>query len=372
MAGSTTDKETSAGAPGGRAPDSAWKRFFTNQTRFDFIGRSRTWFTVSVVLLAICAAAIGLRGLSFSIDFTGGASFVVTDVQRDIDADELRDAVSDLGLRDVTAQVVDGGEGARVDVPQLEGLPVDDSDVAELIASETGVEQNSIDVSVVGPRWGAQISEKMLQALAVFLALVVVYITVRFEWRMAVAALATLLHDILVTVGIYALVGFEVSPASVIAVLTILGYSLYDTVVVFDRVTDETRVLNMTSTETYGEVANRSVNEVLLRSLSTSATSLLPVGSLLFIGAQLLGADTLEDLALALFVGMAVGTYSSIFVATPLLVVLKEKEPRYAELREKILTRRGGEAAATVGGKTGGGAGSKTGKSGGTRKGGSR
>jgi preprotein translocase subunit SecF len=153
---------------------------------------------------------------------------------------------------------------------------------------------------------------------------------------------------------VYAIVGFHVSPASVIALLTILGYSLYDTVVVFDRVTDESKSVNATSTETYGEMANRAVNEVLLRSLSTSITSLLPVGSLLFIGANLLGADTLSDLALALFVGMAVGTYSSVFVATPMLVFLKEREPRYAELKEKILARRGGEQAAAIAG--GGGA----------------
>lgn len=354
----TTEEQHTDGPGPARVPDSPWRRFFTNQSRFDFIGRSRNWLIVSVVLLVICAAAIGVRGLNFSIDFTGGASFVANDITRDIDARELRTQIQELGIQDVTVQVVGGGENARVDVPALENLPVDDSDVAGLIAEETGVERTSIDTSVVGPRWGEQISEQMVKALVAFLVLVVLYITVRFEWRMAVAALATLLHDVAVTVGLYALVGFQFSPATVIALLTILGYSLYDTVVVFDRVTDETRALNMTANETYGEVANRSVNEVLLRSLSTSVTSLLPVGSLLFIGAQLLGADTLQDLALALFVGMAVGTYSSIFVATPLLVWLKEKEPRYAELHDKVIARRGGEAAAAVAagkGKAGGG-----------------
>lgn len=363
MTETTTEQQGGGPAPG-RPPDSAWRRFFTNQSRFDFIGRSRLWLIVTAVLLVVSATAIGVRGLNFSIDFTGGASFVATDVERDVDARQLREAVQDLGVTDVTVQVVDGGESARVDVPSLEQLPVDDGELAALIAERTGVDRTSIDISVVGPRWGDQITEQMIKALAAFLVLVVAYITIRFEWRMAVAALATLLHDVAVTVGIYALVGFQFSPATVIALLTILGYSLYDTVVVFDRVTDETRGLNMTANETYGEVANRSVNEVLLRSLSTSATSLLPVGSLLFVGSQLLGADTLQDLALALFVGMAVGTYSSIFVATPLLVWLKEKEPRYAELHDKVVARRGGEAAAAVAagkGKAGSGSSGKAG-----------
>lgn len=352
----TSETATSPSQPGGGG---TWKRFFTNQTRFEFIGRSRLWLIVSLVLVAICLAGVAIRGFNFGIDFTGGASFAVSDAAEDLDPEELRDAIGEVeGVDDFSVQVVDEGEGALVTVQQPDdGEGADESAILDVLVAESGVERNSIDVSVVGPRWGEQISAQMLRALVVFLVLVVGYITVRFEWRMAVAALVTLVHDIVVTVGVYAIVGFHVSPASVIALLTILGYSLYDTVVVFDRVTDETRHLNMTSTETYGEVANRSINEVLLRSLSTSVTSLLPVGSLLFIGANLLGAETLSDLALALFVGMAVGTYSSIFVATPLLVWLKEREPRYAELREKLLARRGGEqAAAVAGGGSGGGA----------------
>jgi preprotein translocase subunit SecF len=328
--------------------DSGFKRFFTNQSRFEFIGRSRTWLIVSLALVAICIAGVLVRGLNFGIDFTGGAAFVATDLQVEVDADDLRDEIGALGIDDVQVQVVDDGDGVTVNVPPLEETPATDSDVLDVLEAETGVDRTAVDISVVGPRWGEQISEQALQALAVFLVLVVIYISVRFEWRMALAALVTLLHDVIVTVGVYAIVGFQVSPASVIALLTILGYSLYDTVVIFDRVRDESGHLNMTSNETYGEAANRSVNEVLLRSLSTSITSLLPVGCLLLIGANLLGADTLQDLALALFVGMAVGTYSSIFVATPLMVWLKEKEPRYAELKEKILARRGGEAAAAV------------------------
>jgi preprotein translocase subunit SecF len=233
------------------------------------------------------------------------------------------------------------GVGALVRTPSLDEVGGDQQAALVGVISEvTGAPAESVDVSAVGPRWGAQVSRQALQGLAVFLVLVVAYISFRFEWRMAVAALATLFHDVFVTVGVYALVGFEVTPASVIALLTILGFSLYDTVVVFDRVQENAVRLNSVSGETYGQMANTSLNQVLVRSLSTSLTALLPVGSLLFIGANLLGADTLRDLALALFVGMAVGTYSSIFVATPMLVWLKEREPRYAQLKERIEGRQ--------------------------------
>lgn len=334
--------------PPERDADGPLKRFFTNQTRFDFIGRSRLWLFVSLAVVGVCVAGVALRGFNFGIDFTGGAAYTITDAEVELDQEDLRAQISAIVEEDLSVQVVEGGTGAVVSTQALADDIGTRTEIVETLSEYAGVPTQEIDVSVVGPRWGAQISQQMLRALAVFLVLVVTYITLRFEWRMALAAVVTLLHDIVVTTGVYAIVGFHISPASVIALLTILGYSLYDTVVVFDRVTDESKSVNATSTETYGEMANRSVNEVLLRSLSTSVTSLLPVGSLLFIGANLLGADTLSDLALALFVGMAVGTYSSIFVATPMLVFLKEREPRYAELKEKILTRRGGEQAAAI------------------------
>ncbi|MGI8874079.1 MAG: protein translocase subunit SecF [Egibacteraceae bacterium] len=342
-----TIEKTPPAQPGTGGP---WKRFFTNQTRVDFIGRSRLWLIVSLAIVAVCVAGVVLRGFNFGIDFTGGASYTITEAANDLDPDELRVEIGAIVEEDLTVQVVDGGTGAIVSTQALADDTAARAQIVETLAAYAGVPTQEIDVSVVGPRWGAQISEQMLRALLVFLVLVTLYITLRFEWRMALAAFVTLLHDVIVTVGVYAIVGFHISPASVIALLTIRWYSLYDTVVVFDRVTDESKAINATSSETYGEMANRSVNEVLLRSLSTSVTSLLPVGCLLFIGANLLGADTLSDLALALFVGMAVGTYSSIFVATPLLVFLKEREPRYAELKEKILARRGGEHAAAIAG----------------------
>jgi preprotein translocase subunit SecF len=339
----------------GSAPvgDSAFNRLFTGRSRVDFIGRSRTFLISTLVLLAVCVAALLIRGLNFSIDFTGGTAYTVTQATRDFTTEELRDGLSEAGVEGAIVQIVDGGQGALVSTPAVEEIGGEEqSRVLGALAETTGAARDSIDVSAVGPRWGEQITRQSLRGLVVFLVLVVAYITLRFELRMAVAALVTLLHDIAVTVGIYALVGFEVSPASVIAFLTILGYSLYDTVVVFDRVREDTATLSSVSTATYGETANRALNEVLVRSLSTSMTSILPVASLLFIGSTLLGAETLKDLALALLVGMAIGTFSSIVVATPFLVWLKEREPRWAELKQRVESRRRSAVDAATAGQT--------------------
>ncbi|CAN5248651.1 protein translocase subunit SecF [soil metagenome] len=318
-------------------------RLLSGRSAVDFIGRSRRWALVSLALVVVSLAGLGVRGLNFGIDFTGGTVFVVTSATRDFTAEQVRAALAELGVDEVQAQIVEDGQGLRVSTPALAEIGGRrQRTILDRVAAITGVDPARVVVSAVGPRWGAEVSGQALRGLGVFLVLVAAYITVRFELRMAAAALVTLLHDVLVTVGVYAIVGFQVSPASVIAFLTILGYSLYDTVVVFDRVREDTASLASTSTATYGEVANRALNRMLVRSLSTSVTSLLPVGSLLFVGANLLGADTLSDLALALFVGMAVGTYSSVFVATPFLVWLKEREPRYAELRARVLSRRSG------------------------------
>ncbi len=326
-----------------QAKNTPLRRFLNGESDITFIGRGRTWAIISLALIVISLASLGVRGLNFAIDFTGGTSFVISDATDEFTSGDLRDAMGEFGVTDVTAQVVDEGDGALVSTPELGEVGGElDRAATQALAEVTGADINDIDRQAVGPRWGAQVTEQALLALAVFLGLVVVYITLRFEWRMALSALVTLVHDIVVTIGVYALVGFEVSPASVIALLTILGYSLYDTVVVFDRVTEETKFLGAAENRTYGELANGALNGVLVRSLSTSVTSLLPVGALLLIGAQLLGADTLQDLALALFIGMAVGTYSSIFVATPILVALKEREPRVAEHKERLLTQRGG------------------------------
>ena len=334
-----TQATVDAPAPG---KESLFRRVFGRTEHFDFIGRSRTFLYVSLALLAIVAVGGFLRGLNFSIEFTGGTGLTVTGAQNDFTTEDLEDAVAEAGVDSAIVQLIDGGDGALVTTPAVGEIGGETQRaVLTRVAEVTGVAEEDIAVDAVGPRWGEAITRQSIRALLVFLVLVSLYLAIRFEWRMAAAAILTLLHDIVLTVGIYAIVGFPVSPASVIAFLTILGFSLYDTVIVFDRVGEDTAKLTSVSTQTYGQAANVALNEVLVRSLSTSVTALLPVGSLLFVGAQLLGAETLKDLALALFIGMAVGTYSSIVIATPFLVWLKEKEPRWAELKQRVESRRG-------------------------------
>jgi preprotein translocase subunit SecF len=223
--------------------------------------------------------------------------------------------------------------------------------VTEALAEACGVAASEeISAQVIGPSWGEQITQKALTGLVVFLIAIVIYLSVMFEWRMAVGALVALFHDVFITVGIYALIGFEVTPATVIGVLTILGYSLYDTVVVFDKVKENTKGLAGGSRMTYSEAANLAVNQTLVRSINTSIVGLLPVAALLFVGAYVLGAGTLKDLALALFVGIAVGTYSSILIATPVVAQLKEREPAMQALSKRVAARRvsRGETAPTA------------------------
>lgn len=323
----STDNVLADPPPRSEDSDSRLARLLTGRSDVDFVGRSRQWMILTLVVLGISLAALLIRGLNFSIEFTGGSSFVEEGATNDFTADDLNNTLAEFGITDAIVQIVDDGTGAQISTPAISDLGgVDDLQVARAIEEVTG---GDVSVSTIGPRWGDAVTSQAVRALLVFLVLVVAYITIRFEWRMAVAAVATLAHDVIVTVGLYALAGFTVSPSTVIAVLTILGYSLYDTVVVFDRITEDTGRLTGLSTEPYGQVANRALNNVLVRSLSTSITSVIPVASLLVVGANLLGADTLSDLALALFIGMTVGTYSSIIVATPILVWLKERGRSY-------------------------------------------
>ena len=224
---------------------------------------------------------------------------------------------------------------------QTEALtPAESSVLAGDLASACGVAKADIKVQVVGPTWGAEISKKALQGLVVFLLLVTIFLSIYFEWRMAVAALVALAHDLVITIGIYALTGLEVTPATVIGVLTILGFSLYDTVVVFDKVRENTRGITGQSMLTYSDAANLAVNQTLVRSINTSVVALLPVASIIVIGAGLLGAGTLLDLAVALGVGMAAGAYSSIFIATPFLAQLKNAQPEIKSLAARVAARR--------------------------------
>ncbi|HET7483191.1 MAG TPA: protein translocase subunit SecF, partial [Actinomycetota bacterium] len=221
--------------------------------------------------------------------------------------------------------------------------------VADAVRELSGATVEESPRQQIGRKWGGEITSKAIKALLIFFLVIIAFISWRFEWKMAVGAFVALFHDLVITAGIYALVGFEVTPSTVIAILTILGYSLYDTVVVFDKVEENTSLYATTGRMTYEASANMAMNQVFMRSLNTSLATLLPVAALLFVGAGLLGATTLEDLALALFVGIAVGTYSSIFVATPILSLLKEREPRFQSVREKVLrdAKRQSRTAAT-------------------------
>lgn len=314
---------------------------------FDFIGRRNVWFAVSGALVVISTLALLIQGLNLSIDFRGGSSFTVAGIGDDsITSEDLENAASDAGAQDPRAQLITEGDdvtGAIVQTRPIEPASEAETAVAEAL-SEAG-EATNVEVGFVGPTWGDRISRKMLEALVVFLVIVVAYISVRLEFKMSLAALVALVHDLALTAGIYAIFQFNVSPATVIALLTILGYSLYDTVIVFDRVDETADRLGGPGRRTYAQAVNTSLNDVLWRSINTTITSGLPVGALLFIGAQALGAVTLQDLALALFVGMISGAYSSLFIAGPVLVMAKEREPRLAQLAERA-ERRGFEDTA--------------------------
>ncbi len=304
---------------------------------FDFLGNASKWAILSAVLLLAGLGSVVIGGLDLSIDFVGGNSYTLTDIRDDIESLDLREAAEAAGAEDVVAQVQLDGDAATGAVIRTESMePGSDASNAVRDALVEVSEAEDVSINFVGPTWGQRITRQAAEALFVFLIVIVIYISLRLEFKMAVAAVIALVHDVAITIGVYALVGFNVSPATVIALLTILGYSLYDTVVVFDRVKDNSIGLGDPGRRTYAELVNTSLNEVLYRSLNTSITSLLPVGALLFIGGQVLGATTLQDLALALFIGMAVGVYSSLFVAGPFLAWWKMRDPEEVRRADRV------------------------------------
>jgi preprotein translocase subunit SecF len=322
-----------------------WGRLYHGETSFDFVGHRRRWFILSAIVIGLGLVSLGIRGLNFGIDFRGGTSWEVR--AEGLSVSEARDAMRNVGLGEAQIQSI-GGETIRVraDVSGTAGERQDEQDkITAELAKAGGVSRNEISVNDVGPSWGKEISAKAQQALIIFFLAIFLYMAFRLEWKMAVAALAAVVHDIGVTVGVYSLSGFEVAPATVIAFLTILGYSLYDTIVVFDKVQENTRGLATSGRMTYADTVNLSMNQVLMRSLNTSLVAILPILSVLVIGAYVLGAATLEQFGLALLIGLLTGAYSSIYIAAPVLAILKEREPRYAAIRQR-LEQRGGVAAA--------------------------
>lgn len=324
-------------------------QLYTGEMSYDFIGRRRMWYLISAILVALSIAAVGIFGLKWGIEFSGGADFRVNATVSADSVPQFRRAIENSGVPDLSESTITtiGGNQVRVQTRTLE--PVDEvPKVRSAIAEQAGTTSENVAYSLIGASWGSQITERALIALVVFLTLVSLVIWAYFRnGKMSAAALIALAHDLILTIGIYALVGFTVTPATLIGVLTILGYSLYDTVVVFDKVRENVRDITASTTKTYGEAANLAVNQVLVRSINTTIIGVLPVAALLFAGAFILGEGPLKDLALALFVGMISGAYSSIFIATPLLVQMKEREPEMKRLAARVASRRAKEAAKT-------------------------
>ncbi|MCM3925976.1 protein translocase subunit SecF, partial [Frankia sp. AiPs1] len=321
-------------------------RIYRSDFHVDFVGRRRVWYAVSGIIIVICAVSMIFRGFTLGIEFSGGAVFQLPSHGGTVE--QVEQTLSSVGIdpADGVVQQLETSKQFRVQTPTLSDAQTDK--LTDALAKRFSVANpdRDIAVSTVGSSWGSTITKKAIQGLVVFLVLVMIYLSVRFEWKMAAAAMAALVHDLVVTMGVYSIVGFEVTPSTVIAVLTILGFSLYDTVVVFDRVRENTAGIATANRRTYAEATNDALNETLVRSLNTSLIALIPVASLLFVGAGLLGAGTLKDLALAQFVGIASGTYSSLFFATPLLVDLKRGEPAVRALDARVARERGKRARA--------------------------
>ena len=321
-------------------------RLYRGEVSLQLVRRQKMWYSLSGLILVISVIALLVNGLNFSVEFKGGAVF------------QFPATTSSASVQGQIARVVSNAGGGSSTVQHVSGLHQQWSvqtgvlTNAQSNAVETALEktfnitQNNLVVNQVGPSWGGQITDKAIEALIIFLVVIVIYLSIAFEWKMAAAAFVALMHDILITIGVYALVGFSVSPTSVIGLLTILGYSLYDTVVVFDKVRENTAGILTTARSTYSDAANLALNQTLVRSINTSLTALIPVASILFIGGGLLGTGTLNDLSLVLFVGMLSGTYSSLCIATPVLADLKEREQKYKDLANRVQRRLAGGRAA--------------------------
>jgi preprotein translocase subunit SecF len=332
-----------AAEPVSVAPRSVWHRLYHGETTYDFVGKRKIGFTISAVLLAITLVSLFGRGLNLGLDFKGG---VVWDVpaKNGLTVNDVKAVLESNGItgEDAKVQTVTGSSGARVRVQTGVLDNAKQAKVRSDLAAKAGItDLQDVPVNSVSSTWGKEITSKAISALVVFFIALTIYIRFRFEWKMAVAAFAAVVHDVAISVGVYSLFGFTVTPATVIAFLTILGFSLYDTIVVFDKVHENTRKLT-TGRYTYGDVVNLSMNQTLMRSINTTLAAVLPVLSLLVIGAGVMGAVAIKDFALALFVGLMIGAYSSIFIATPILWLLKNREPRNKAL-ETRLGRGGGE-----------------------------
>ena len=318
---------------------------YSGEKSIDFVGRKWLWYSISVVIMLGAILGLSVKGLDMGIEFVGGAEYKVKVDSGQADqalADQLRTDIAGTGI-DAAKQPVVTTSGKDAILIQVKPLTTDENaEIKDTIAATTGTDATEISATEIGPSWGKEIAKRAGTGLVVFLVLVVLFIWAYFrEWKMSVGAIVALAHDVVITIGVYALSGFEVTPATVTGLLTILGFSLYDTVVVFDKVRENTKNLRESRT-TYAKAANLAVNQTLVRSINTSVVALIPVAAILYVSVVQLGASTLKDLALALFVGMAAGAYSSIFIATPLVVQLKagETDVIQAEKRDKARQKK--------------------------------
>ncbi len=324
-------------------------RLYHGDTAFPLIAKRRRFYAISLVLCVIALTSLVFRGFNLGVEFKGGAIFTVA-APSNVDVHDSRTFLEGLGIADPIVQTVKTSGGKtklRVETAPL--TEAQQQKVVLALAERFHVDPNTeIDSRDVGASWGKQVTKKALQGLIAFLIGVTLFISIRFEPKMAAAAMIALVHDLLLAAGIYSITYFQVTPSTIIALLTVLGYSLYDTIVVFDRVDENTKGVERGNKSTYSEAAELAVNQTFMRSINTSLIALLPVSGLLFVGALLLKAGTLKDLALALFVGLGAGAYSSLFIATPLLTDLKEREPRFVALQGRVAARRAGAGTAPV------------------------
>ncbi|MGW3627983.1 protein translocase subunit SecF [Streptomyces sp. NPDC000880] len=315
-------------------------RLYRGEVGYDFVAKRKIWYGISILITIMAIVGLAVRGLNMGIEFKGGAVF--TTPSTSVSVSQAQTFAQEASGHPAIVQKLGNG-GLRIQVSELDQAHA--NKVNESLSRDLKIPAEKINADIVGPSWGEQIANKAWTGLGVFMILVVLYLAVAFEWRMALAALIALIHDLTITVGVYALVGFEVTPGTVIGLLTILGYSLYDTVVVFDGLKEGSKDITKQTRYTYSEIANRSLNGTLVRSINTTIVALLPVAGLLFIGGGVLGAGMLNDISLSLFVGLAAGAYSSIFIATPLVADLKEREPQMKALKKRVLAKRAAAAA---------------------------
>ncbi|MFE9957871.1 protein translocase subunit SecF [Micromonospora sp. NPDC005299] len=320
-------------------------RLYRGEADLNIVGKRKLWFGVAGVLVLVAVLSFVISGFKLGIEFAGGNSFQVPASVGTLEQAETKVdaalAAKGGGAEVVTAQKVGSTSGEYYELRTGQLTAEQANQVKTEMAQSFGIQPDQISGSQVSEAWGSQVTSRALLGLVIFVAVVAIYLILRFEWRMAAAAIASLFTNLVLTAGIYSLVGFEVTPSTIIGFLTILGFALYDVVVVFDKVQENTRGITANNNQTYGEAANLALNQSLMRSLNTSVVALLPVGGLLFIGAGLLGAGTLKDLGLVLFVGMAVAFLTSILLATPLLVLLKNQDPRISAHHKRVLARRG-------------------------------